>query len=97
MPLKININKIYSPCQFCYERGKLYSIGNESCQQCEYNIAIQILKEVLKQNDYCNCCKHVIHVKGGYTDCQLNNDGYKDCNSYTIDWNAITKEYQLDV
>ena len=91
--MKINLENIYSPCQRCMIHG--YPDDNV-CQSCEYNIAIIILKEVLKQNDYCWLCKNVIHIKGGYVDCKLNHDGCKDCDSYAIDWNAIVKEYQLN-
>lgn len=94
--MKINLENIHSPCQQCMIRGHLYSPDNGSCQRCEYNIAIVVLKEVLKQNDYCWLCKNVEHIKGGYVDCKLNHDGWKDCDSYAIDWNAIIKEYQLD-
>ena len=59
------------------------------CQGCEYNIAIVVLKEVLKQNDYCWLCKNVIHIKGGCVDWKRDHDWCKACGSYTIDWNAI--------
>lgn len=94
--MKINLNKIHSPCQQCMIHGYSYSPDNDGCQRCEYNIAIVILKEVLKANDYCNLCENVEHIKGGYTDCIFNHDGCKDCDSYSIDWNTIAKEYQLD-
>ena len=95
MNLKINLENIHSPCQQCLIHNHSYSPNDDICQRCEYNIAIVVLKEVLKQNDYCWLCKNVIHIKGGYVDCKLNHDGCKDCGSYTIDWNAIVEEYQL--
>jgi hypothetical protein len=52
-----------------------------------------MLKEVLKQNDYCNLCKYVERIKGGYTDCSVGREGWRDCQNYTIDWNAVAKEY----
>lgn len=93
--MKINLKNIHSPCQWCMIHGHLYSPDN-SCQSCEYNIAIVILKEVLKSNDYCSLCGNAEHIKGGYTECKLGFEGcLKDCNSYKIDWNAIIKDYQL--
>ena len=94
--MKINLENIYSPCEQCFIHGYSYSPDNDGCQRCEYNIAIVILKEVLKENDYCTLCKNVEHIKGGYTDCKLELDGWRKCNSYVIDWNAIIKEYQLE-
>ena len=94
---KINLNNMHSPCQLCMTHGHLYSVDSEICRRCEYNIAIAILKEVLKQNDYCILCKNVEYIKGGYTDCKLGFEGYlRDCDSYTIDWDAIIKDYQLE-
>ena len=81
--MKINLENIHSPCINCIIRGHSYSLDDNLCQSCEYNISIRMLKEVLKQNDYCNLCKYVEHIKGGYTDCQ----------NYTIDWNTVAKEY----
>lgn len=94
--MKINLKNIYSPCQQCAIRGHLYSPDDNCCQRCEYNIAIIILKEVLKANDYCNLCGNVEHVKGGYVDCKLGFKGCRDCDSYKIDWKAIVKDYQLE-
>lgn len=95
--LKINLINMHSPCQNCYIHGHLYSSDDRCCQSCEYNIAIQILKEVLRQNDYCSLCKNVELIKGGYCNCKLGFDGWKNCNSYVIDWSAIIKEYQLQI
>ena len=47
----------------------------------------------LKQNDYCNLCKYVERITGGYTDCSVGREGWRDCQNYTIDWNAVAKEY----
>ena len=94
--MKINLENIYSPCEQCLIHGYSYSPNNDRCQSCEYNIAIAILKEVLKSNDFCTLCKNVEHIKGGYTDCKFGLDGSRQCNSYTIDWKAIIKDYQLE-
>lgn len=94
--MKINLENIHSPCQQCMIHGYSYSPDNDGCQRCEYNIAIVLLKEILKANDYCNLCGNVERIKGGYTDCKLGFEGWRSCDSYTIDWNAIVKEYQLE-
>ena len=92
--MKINLEGgIYSPCMNCLRQGYEYSPDNPYCQSCEYNISIQILKEVLKQNDYCNMCLYVDRIKGGYTDCSIGCESWRKCQNYTIDWNAIVKEY----
>lgn len=90
--MKINLDNVHSPCEQC-----LGSHYDSTCEKCEYNIAIVILKEVLKANDYCNLCGNVEHIKGGYTDCKLGLEGsYKDCDSYKIDWDVIVKDYRLN-
>ena len=91
--MKINLENIHSPCMNCIMRGHSYSPDDNLCQSCEYNISIQMLKEILKQNDYCNLCKYVERIKGGYTDCSVGREGWRDCQNYTIDWNAVAKEY----
>ena len=62
--MKINLENIHSPCEQCFIHAYSYSPDNDGCQRCEYNIAIAILKEVLKENDYCTLCKNVEHIKG---------------------------------
>lgn len=93
--MKINLENTHSPCEQCFIDGHRYFPEDDKCQRCEYNIAIMILKEVLKSNDYCNLCGNVEHIKGGYTDCKLGFDGYGVCNSYKIDWNKIVDDYGL--
>ena len=61
--MKINLKNIHSPCEQCFIHGYSYSPDNDGCQRCEYNIAIAILKEVLRENDYCTLCKNVEHIK----------------------------------
>lgn len=95
--MKLNLENTHSPCMNCSCHGHLYSPDDKSCQSCEYNISIQLLKEVLKQNDYCNLCKYVIRVKGGYTDYSIGCEGWRNCKNYTIDWNAVVKEYLEEI
>lgn len=95
--MKIDISDPYSPCFNCIVHGHLYSSDDSRCQNCEYNIAILILKEVLKQNDYCGLCRHVEHIKGGYTECTFGHNGWQECGEdYGIDWNAIVEEYGIN-
>ena len=44
--MKINLENIHSPCMNCIMRGHSYSPDDNLCQSCEYNISIQMLKEV---------------------------------------------------
>lgn len=89
--MKINLQNIHSPCEQC-----LGSHYDGMCEKCEYNIAIVILKEVLKKNDYCNLCGNVEHIKGGYTDCKLGFNHSSCCNSYLTDWKEIVDVYDLN-
>ena len=75
--MKINLENIHSPCMNCIIRGHSYSLDDNLCQSCEYNISI----------------KYVEHIKGGYIDCSVGLGGWRDCQNYTIDWNAVAKEY----
>lgn len=91
---KINLNEKWSPCVKCYFQGHNYSANDNSCQSCEYNIAIQLLKCVLSENDYCSLCKYVKPIGGGYVDCSLGEDRCVHHNAFEIDWNAAFKEYE---
>lgn len=96
---KVNLKNMHSPCERCYVRGHLYSPDNDSCQRCEYNIAIQLLKRVLKDNDYCTLCKNRKRLGGGYWDCEITGDdnGYcRDNGDFSIDWKAACDEYKIE-
>ena len=94
--MKINLENTHSPCSQCYINAKLYSPDDETCQRCEYNIAIYLLKIMLKTYDYCTLCKNRIRLGGGYLDCKINE---KDCgvcdieSDFIIDWKEVFNEY----
>ena len=93
--MKINLENTHSPCSQCYINGKLYSPDNEFCQRCEYNIAIYLLKKMLRTYDYCTLCKNRIRLGGGCWDCKFNKHGA--CNTdtdFVINWEEVFKEYE---
>lgn len=97
--MKVNLKDINSPCVKCYiHSGFSFSEYNASCQKCEYNIAIQLLKKVLKENDYCILCNHMENLGGGYYDCKLEPDRFStQCeNDFSINWEKAYREYGLD-
>ena len=94
--MKINLENMHSPCSQCYNRGILYSYDNETCQRCEYNIAIYLLKRMLRIYDYCIFCKNKNHLGGGYWDCKINKNECGACdieNDFVINWEEVFKEY----
>lgn len=94
--MKLNLKNIHSPCQNCYIRGVLYSPDSDGCQRCEYNIAVQLVKVLLKFNEGCSLCKNGNNLGGGYWDCKKVSNDYCVCNvskDYEIDWQAAFKEY----
>ena len=91
--MKLDLKNIHSPCCDCYARGQLYSPDDINCQRCEYNVAIQLLKTLLKFNDGCSLCKNRMRYNG-YNDCQITDDCA--CNigkDFVIDWQSTFKEY----
>ena len=94
--MELNLKNIHSPCQNCYIHGHLYSPENDTCQGCEYNIAIQLVKVLLKFNEGCSVCKNGNRLGGGYWDCKIESNDDCVCNvakDYVIDWQAAFKEY----
>lgn len=49
--MKVRLNRIHSPCEACFVKGIYYNPESFHCQRCEYNIAIGLLKKMLKIND----------------------------------------------
>lgn len=89
--MKINLDNMRSPCMECYiHGGRSYSPDDVGCQRCEYNIAIQLLKVVLKSNDYCTLCKNRDNLGGGYWDCNITKD-------FAIDWHEAFREYNIEL
>lgn len=97
--MKLNLNNMHSPCMECYiHGGHSYSPDYVGCQRCEYNIAIQLLKVVLKFNDYCTLCKNRNNLGGGYWDCKITGRDDCDCNiekDFAIDWHEAFREYGI--
>lgn len=81
--MKVNLENMHSPCQQCYIRGHSYSSDDNSCQRCEYNIAIELLKRILRIGSICSFCKH-------YNGCVAPTG---ECN-YSIDWNKAFEVYR---
>ena len=69
--MKVRLDDIHSPCRMCFLKGIFYDPDSICCQRCEYNISIQLLKKVLKFNDYCTLCKNRNNLGGGYWDCKV--------------------------
>lgn len=98
--MKLNLNHIISPCHQCYIHGTEYSPDDAGCQRCEYNIAVQILKVVLKFNDYCTLCKNRNNLGGGYWDCKITDNDDRICEvekDFAIDWKAVCRDYGIEV
>lgn len=96
--MKLNSTNMHSPCVQCYIHGHTYSPDDESCQGCEYNIAIQVLKVILKCDDGCSLCKNRNNLGGGYWDCKLTGTDNCDCcieKDFAIDWPKVLKEYDI--
>lgn len=90
----VNLENIYSPCQSCTIRGHLYSSNNESCQRCEYNIAITALKRILKDTNSCRFCQNYGHLGRGYYGCKLKS--ILNCSAdrnFVINWKAVFEDY----
>ena len=58
---------------------------------------IQLLKKILKDTDGCSLCKNNIRIGGGYWDCSLEPEEECTYDKYQIDWEAVFKEYGLEV
>ena len=84
---------MHSPCQQCFSRGFSYSPESNFCKNCEYNIAIKLLKSVLRRHEYCKFCKNRVDITGEYCKCKLNSDICNAENDFSIDWEYLIKEY----
>lgn len=97
--MSVRLDNIHSPCRMCFLKGIFYDPDSIGCQRCEYNIAIKLLKKVLKENDYCTLCKNRKKLGGGFWDCEIteNDDGCcKQKEDFMIDWEAACKEYGIE-
>lgn len=94
--MELNLKNAHSPCQNCYMHGHLYSPENTTCQGCEYNIAVQLVKILLKYNDGCLFCKNRNRYVGGYWDCKITGDDNCACSvtkDFAIEWEEAFREY----
>lgn len=57
--MKIDVNKIHSPCMNCYVHGHSYCPEDEHCMHCEYAITVKILQSLLciLTGSNCTFCK----------------------------------------
>ena len=97
--MKVRLDDIHSPCQMCFLRGIFYNPDAIRCQRCEYNIALKLLKRVLKENDHCTLCKNCKRLGGGYYECSAKYDDDGSCKkgeNLLIDWELVCKEYNLE-
>ena len=69
----------------------------EICKNCEYNIAIKLLKSVLMRHEYCKFCKNRVNTTEEYCKCKLNSDICNAENDFSIDWEYLIKEYLGDI
>lgn len=81
-----------SPCLKCNDRGIKYS--EDSCKDCEFNIVIKILKEIVKDLDGCCVCKYGEIIKGGYLNCDKEDECGK-FNMFEINYDKVIKEYNI--
>lgn len=94
--MKINLTDRFSPCFMCDDG---YLPNNDNCQRCGYNIAVQVLKKVLRENDYCACCKNRIRLGGGYYDCKVLDKDNERCvpeDHFRIDYDAVCNDYKIE-
>lgn len=97
--MKVRLDDVHSPCRMCFLKGIFYDPDSICCQRCEYNIAIKLLKRVLKVNDYCTLCKNYKRIGCGYYECTVapDDDDYcKQGENLVIDWEETCKEYGIE-
>lgn len=97
--MKLNLKDIHSPCANCYTKCHSYSSDDPICQACEYNIAICLIKVMLRFNEGCPLCKNSIRLGGGYFDCKLTENGDCICDAmkdYVFDWQEVFKDYEVN-
>lgn len=97
--MKIRLDDVHSPCEMCFLKGIIFDSESMRCHRCEYNIAIKLLKRVLKTNDFCTLCKNCKRLGGGYYEC-INgydeDDSCKQGEKFLIDWELVCKEYEVE-
>lgn len=97
--MKVRLDNIHSPCEMCLLKEIYYDPDSMHCQRCEYNIAIKLLKRVLKEEYYCALCKNSRSLGGGYYECTVapDDDNYcKHGDKLVIDWELACQEYGIE-
>lgn len=97
--MKVRLDDIHSPCRMCILKGIFYNAGSVWCQHCEYNIAVRLLKRVLKEELCCALCKNSKPLGGGYYECIKGYDQDNSCkngDNMVIDWELACGEYGLE-
>ena len=97
--MKVILDNMHSPCEMCFQKGVSFDPDSNRCQRCEYNIAVQLLNRVLKEELYCSVCKNGKSLGGGYWECSVapDDDDYcKHGENLVIDWEIVCKEYCLE-
>ena len=97
--MKVRLDDVHAPCRMCFLKGIFYNPDSICCQRCEYNIAIKLLKRVLKEELYCSVCKNGKSLGGGYYECSNGYDDDGSCKhgeNLLIDWELACKEYGLE-
>ena len=103
--MNVRLDDIHSPCALCFLKGIMYDTNSIRCQRCEYNIAIKLLKRVLKQHDHCNLCKNCRRLND--ENCEYNevlecSEAVIDKNccvhgeNLLIDWEAVCTKYGIE-
>lgn len=82
-----------SPCLKCFTHGITYSA--ENCKDCEFNVVVKILKEVILQMDHCFLCKHSTPVRGGFYNCDEEDISCENHSMFEVDYDKVIKEYNI--
>lgn len=98
--MKVSLNNMHSPCTMCFQKGINYDVNSKHCKSCEYNVAVTLLKRILKEELYCSTCKKSINLGGGYWGCSIEPDNSSEyCQkgkNLVIDWEVVCHEYGVE-
>ena len=97
--MKISLNNMHNPCMLCSLRDIPFDPVSSPCLSCEYDIAIKVLKSMLKEELYCSVCKNSKSLGGGYYECSkgYDEDGFcKKGENLDIDWEIACGEYGIE-
>ena len=90
--MKINLTDRFSPCFMCDDG---YLPDSDNCQRCGYNIAVQVLRKVLRENDYCTYCKNRVRLGSGCYDCKVIEPCVPE-DHFRIDFDAVCNDYKIE-